>query len=94
MIKYRYKKPNENKSLELVKPIVYDQSKTSSITDNMLLSSSVAMFGMILNHSKHLKHGSIKSVISLANQIKMNDEYKYIEEYKTLLQAYQSIVTR
>ena len=94
LIKYRYKKPNENKSLELVKPIIYDQSKTSSITDNMLLSSSVAMFGMILNHSKHLKHGSIKSVISLANQIKMNDEYNYIEEYKTLLQAYQSIVTR
>lgn len=94
LIKYRYKKPNENKSMELVKPIVYDQSKTSSITDNMLLSSSVAMFGMILNNSKHLKHGSIKGVISLANQIKMNDEYKYIEEYKTLLQAYHSIVTR
>jgi len=52
------------------------------------------MIRMILNNSKHLKHGSIKNVLSLANQIKMNDEYKYIEEYKTLLQAYQSIVTR
>lgn len=90
-IKFRYKKPDGDKSLEL-KEIVKNlaEPSTRSGTDYKF-ASAVAWFGLILRQSELIKEKDLNKVISLAKEGKNNDEEGYRSEFVRLVESYKSV---
>ena len=78
-VKFRYKKPDEEHSQELVHSIkVSDADKTG---DNFMFSAAVAEFGMLLRNSKHKGSSTYEQVISNAEKAKGTDKDGYRAEF-------------
>ncbi len=64
-LKIRYKKPNQNSSIELSEVLKANQQSSASATDDMKLASSVAMFGMLLSGSEFSNNANYKTVLEM-----------------------------
>lgn len=71
----RYKKPAEDSSILLEYPIGA-KNYTDKPSDDFLFAAAVAEFSMVLKNSEYVGTGSYKHVLTLLDDISLNDEYK------------------
>lgn len=88
-IKFRYKKPKENKSILIEHPLIDTNVALNETTDNFRFSASVAAFGMLLRNSKHQGDITYNQVIKLAQKAKGTDQQGYRAEFIKLVETAQ-----
>ncbi|BCY28520.1 VWA domain-containing protein [Flavobacterium okayamense] len=86
-IKFRYKKPDGEKSTEMVETIKNETIALAKSSDDFKFSSSVAWFGLKLRDSKLISNKSISDIKNLAKQGKSNDAEGYRSEFIRLVDA-------
>ncbi len=86
-IKFRYKKPDENHSKEMVHIIPDNTNSIASASENTRFATSVAMFGMLLTHSKYKGTCSYNDVITMASGSRSIDKEGYRAEFIRLVKA-------
>ncbi|MCV2483818.1 von Willebrand factor type A domain-containing protein [Flavobacterium sp. SH_e] len=86
-IKFRYKKPDGEKSIEMVQTIENKSVALEKASDDMKFSSAVAWFGLKLRDSKLIADKSSKEIIKLAKQGNSNDGEGYKAEFIRLVET-------
>lgn len=86
-IKFRYKKPDGDQSIEMVKTIDNKSSLLQNTSDDFKFSNAVAWFGLKLRDSKLIGNSSSKDIIALAKQGLSNDSEGYKAEFIRLIEA-------
>ncbi|WP_264525036.1 YfbK domain-containing protein [Flavobacterium sp. N502536] len=86
-IKFRYKKPDGNKSIEMVQVIENKAVALEKASDDFKFSSSVAWFGLKLRDSKLISDKSPDAILKLARQGLSNDAEGYKAEFIRLIEA-------
>ncbi|SHI46796.1 VWA domain-containing protein [Aquimarina spongiae] len=84
-VKFRYKKPSKNKSIEMVHIVDTENHET---THDFNFAASVAWFGMKLRNSKYIKNQKVEDIISLAKSNKNEDKEGYRSEFVCLMSSY------
>jgi len=84
-VKFRYKKPDGKKSIEIVK-ITENENRIHNIKD-FNFSSAVALFGMQLRNSKYTSKTNFNDVISLAEKGRGQDKDGYRAEFIRLVKT-------
>ncbi|MBD3724551.1 MAG: DUF3520 domain-containing protein, partial [Flavobacteriaceae bacterium] len=86
-IKFRYKKLDGEKSIEMVEIIKNETILLAKTSDDFKFSSSVAWFGLKLRDSKLINKKLTSDIKTLALQGKSNDEDGYRSEFIRLIDA-------
>lgn len=84
-IKFRYKKPDGNKSIELIQVIDNKESKLEGTSVDYKFSSAVAWFGLKLRDSKLISNKSITDIKKLAQEGLAFDDEGYRAEFIRLI---------
>ncbi|MFI1771354.1 YfbK domain-containing protein [Thalassobellus citreus] len=87
-VKFRYKKPDEDKSIEMVH---VQKDEVTEASEDLKFASALALFGMQLRQSKYHNNSKIDDVIALAKTGRGNDEDGYRAEFIRLASSYQSL---
>ncbi|WP_336128900.1 YfbK domain-containing protein [Mesoflavibacter sp. CH_XMU1422-2] len=77
-VKFRYKKPDEDTSIEMVH---VQKDETTEASENMNFASAVALFGMQLRQSQFYNNASQDLVIQLAEKGRGEDKNGYRAEF-------------
>lgn len=83
-VKFRYKKPSKNKSIEMIH--VHKEQETVPSKD-LSFASAVALFGMKLRKSKYCKKIRKKTIIELAENGRGKDKNGYRAEFIRLIKS-------
>ncbi|WP_350028971.1 vWA domain-containing protein [Flavobacterium terrisoli] len=86
-IKFRYKKPDGDKSIEMVDVIADKAIALESTSADFKFSSAVAWFGLKLRDSKLVSNKSSDEIKSLAKSGLKNDDEGYKAEFIRLVEA-------
>lgn len=86
-IKFRYKKPDGEKSIEMSSLITNKPTALATTTSDFKFSAAVAWFGLKLRDSKLVLNKSSEDIIALANQGIMNDSEGYRAEFIRLVEG-------
>lgn len=86
-VKFRYKKPDGEKSIEMVKIIPNTTKSLKASSPDFKFASSVAWFGMKLRDSKYIEKKNIEDIISLAKEGLENDPEGYKSEFIRLVKS-------
>ena len=86
-IKFRYKKPDGDKSIEMVQVIENKSVPLEKASDDMKFSSAVAWFGLKLRDSKLIADKSSEEIVKLAKQGNSNDGEGYKAEFIRLVET-------
>ncbi|MDQ1167171.1 VWA domain-containing protein [Flavobacterium sp. SORGH_AS_0622] len=86
-IKFRYKKPDGEKSIEMVQVIENKSAAMEKASDDMKFSTAVAWFGLKLRDSKLIADKSSKEIVKLAKQGNSNDPEGYKAEFIRLVET-------
>ncbi|MBJ2127066.1 VWA domain-containing protein [Flavobacterium sp. IB48] len=86
-IKFRYKKPDGEKSIEMVQVIENKSVVLEKASDDMKFSSAVAWFGLKLRDSKLIANKSSEEIVKLARQGNSNDGEGYKAEFIRLVET-------
>lgn len=86
-VKFRYKKPDGDKSIEKVQ--VIENSSTTLVTEipDFAFASAVAWFGLKLRNSKLISNTNSQNIIDLAKTGLINDNEGYRAEFIRLIDA-------
>ena len=84
-VKLRYKNPDEDQSIKIVKTMPMNPAREDNRSENFLFAASVAQFGMILRDSEHKANASYDQALSLAKTGKGEDEAGYRQEFIRLI---------
>ncbi len=90
-IKFRYKKPNGNKSMQMAHVISGVEKEMNNTSKNLRFASSVAMFGMLLKKSEHKGNAHYKKVITMAKNSIGKDKEGYRSEFIELVEKMKDI---
>lgn len=85
-IKFRYKKPDSDKSILMEETIPYKGFTAGTLSDNFRFSAAVAGFGLLLRNSEYKGNISYGDVLSLARSSKGTDEDGYRAEFIRLVE--------
>ncbi len=91
-IKFRYKKPDADKSSEIIQVVKNTESSYSSVSPDFKFTSSVAWFGLVLRNSSLIKNKDLKEIEKLAKKGRGKDDEGYKAEFVRLVETYQSIL--
>ena len=86
-IKFRYKKPDGEKSIEMIETIKNNVLLLDKTSDDFKFSAAVAWFGLKLRDSKLVTNKTSKDIKALALQGKSKDEDGYRSEFIRLVEA-------
>ncbi len=86
-IKFRYKKPDGDKSKEMVHTIADRTTRFASASENTRFATSVAMLGMLLKDSKYKGTSKYEDAIAMAERAKTFDKEGYRAEFVRLAKA-------
>ena len=86
-VKFRYKKPDEKESNELIYPVSNHELLLENSSEIYRFSAAVALFGMLLEKSEFSGNGNYKMVIDLAQNAKADDADGYKAEFVRLAQV-------
>ncbi|WP_281232219.1 vWA domain-containing protein [Flavobacterium gelatinilyticum] len=86
-IKFRYKKPDGDKSIEMVQVINNKAVSLSKASDDLKFSSAVAWFGLKLRDSKLIAYKSSEEIADLAKQGMSFDKEGYKAEFIRLIES-------
>lgn len=87
-VKFRYKKPDGEKSIEMVH---VQKDELSEGSEDLKFASAVALFGMQLRQSKYYNNASIEDVVALAKNGRGDDEDGYRAEFVRLVRSYENL---
>lgn len=87
-VKFRYKKPNEDKSIEMVH---VQKDNIVEASEDMNFASAVALFGMQLRQSKYFNKATSSKVIDLAEKARGDDKDGYRAEFIRLVKSYDNL---
>lgn len=90
-VKFRYKKPDEDKSIEINQVVKNSEESITSASQDFKFASSVAWFGLVLRDSKLIGKRDLSDIETLARQSKGNDEEGYRSEFLRLVESYKTI---
>lgn len=90
-IKFRYKKPDGDKSSEIIQVVKNPNESISSASDDFKFASSIAWFGLVLRNSDLIKNKNLTDIEKLSKKGKGNDEEGYRSEFVRLLETYKTI---
>lgn len=86
-IKFRYKKPDGDKSIEMVKVIENKSIPLKSSSDDFKFSTAVAWFGLKLRDSNLVPNKATEDIKKLAKEGLSNDEDGYKAEFIRLVET-------
>ncbi|WP_166925424.1 YfbK domain-containing protein [Flavobacterium poyangense] len=86
-IKFRYKKPDGEKSIEMAHIIENKVTPLKSASDDFKFSTAVAWFGLKLRDSKLISNKSSDAILKLAKQGLSNDTEGYKAEFIRLIEG-------
>lgn len=86
-IKFRYKKPDGDKSIEMVNTITSGSKALSNASDDFKFTAAVAWFGLNLRDSKLVKNKSLVDIKKLAKEGLTNDDEGYKAEFIRLIEG-------
>ncbi len=86
-IKFRYKKPDGEKSIEMVHVIENKSIPIENSSDDFKFSSAVAWFGLKLRDSKLVQNKDSEAIKTLARKGLSNDEDGYKSEFIRLVET-------
>lgn len=86
-IKFRYKKPDGEKSIEMIETIKNNVLSLAKTSEDFKFSAAVAWFGLKLRDSKLVNNKSSKDIKALALQGKSKDDDGYRSEFIRLVEA-------
>ncbi|WP_289662561.1 vWA domain-containing protein [Flavobacterium panacagri] len=86
-VKFRYKKPDGEKSIEMVQVIENKSIALNKASDDMKFSTAVAWFGLKLRDSKLIADKSSEEIAKLAKQGNSNDGEGYKAEFIRLVEG-------
>lgn len=87
-VKFRYKRPNEDKSIEMIH---VQNTMLTTASDDMNFASAVALFGMQLRQSKYYNNATLSKVIELAERGRGEDNEGYRAEFIRLVKSYDNL---
>lgn len=90
-VKFRYKKPAGNKSIEMKHIISEKSSNLTLASQDYRFAIAVAWFGLILRDSNNITNKKLDDVIALAKSSKGQDTDGYRAEFLQLVEKYKSI---
>lgn len=90
-IKFRYKKPDGNKSILIEHPVPYALKDLKTASDNFRWTAAVAQWGLLLRDSEHKGSASFENVLSLAKSGKGQDVHGYRKEFIQLVEISQGL---
>src|SRR5690606_13653291 len=86
-VKFRYKKPDKNKSIEMVHAVKNQSVNLTKASKDFKFASAVAWFGLKLRDSKLITNKESKDIVKLAKQGIQNDEDGYKAEFIRLVES-------
>ncbi|WP_299671753.1 von Willebrand factor type A domain-containing protein [uncultured Polaribacter sp.] len=86
-VKFRYKKPSESKSIEIIH---IQKDEITAISNDMHFASAVALFGMQLRKSKYYNSTNLNDVLQLAQKGRGEDKQGYRAEFIRLVKSYSN----
>lgn len=89
-VKFRYKKPDGDKSTEMIHVVKNIAPENSSAGPDFKFAASVAWFGLVLRDSKLIKNKDLNLIVNLAKEGKNRDEEGYRSEFIQLVERYKS----
>ncbi len=89
-VKFRYKKPDEDVSKEIVHPIKKQNTTNSQTSADFKFASAVSWFGLVLRQSNLISNKNLTEIANLAKQGKGKDEEGYRAEFVRLVETYQT----
>ncbi|SEF49649.1 Ca-activated chloride channel family protein [Halpernia humi] len=90
-IKLRYKKPDEDKSVEMQQIVKNSATNFAKTSEDFKFASAVSWFGLVLRDSKYIKDKNLDEIINLAKQGLNKDEDGYRAEFVRLVESYNTI---
>ncbi|GAB3428176.1 vWA domain-containing protein [Niabella aquatica] len=90
-VKFRYKKPKEDRSLLLEKIITGNPVAFNNAGNNVKLAAAVAKFGMMLRNSEYKGTGGYAMASSILTPLVKEDKEGYKNELLQLVKAAQSL---
>jgi Ca-activated chloride channel homolog len=90
-VKFRYKKPDGDKSIEIVKVIENKSVSLEKSSDDFKFSTAVAWFGLKLRDSKLITNKSSEDILKLAKQGTTNDSEGYKAELIRLIESAKQV---
>ncbi|MDV4033353.1 hypothetical protein CMT49_14725 [Elizabethkingia anophelis] len=85
-IKFRYKKPDGDKSIEIIKNIDNRNIALNNTSDDFRFAADVAWFGMKLRDSQYLKDKETKNILNLGKSATKHDPDGYRNEFLKLVE--------
>jgi Ca-activated chloride channel family protein len=92
-IKFRYKKPDSDKSILITERIPDTIIAADKTSDNFRFSAAVAGFGMLLRDSEYKGSINYNQVLSMAKSSKGEDVDGYRSEFIRLVELSQTVIT-
>ncbi len=86
-VKFRYKKPDGDKSVEMVQVIEDKVTPVANTSNDLKFSSAVAWFGLKLRDSKFISNKSMSDIKKLASEGLAYDDQGYRAEFIRLMEA-------
>ncbi len=86
-VKFRYKKPEDDKSMLIVKTVMDDNVLFEEASEDFKFSAAVALFGLQLRNSSFIKTKKTSDVIALAKAGRGKDENGYRAEFIRLVKS-------
>lgn len=86
-IKFRYKKPDGDKSIEMVNVIENKSVSENETSSDFKFCSAVAWFGLTLRDSKFIPNKDVKALKALAKKGLSNDDEGYKAEFIRLVET-------
>lgn len=77
-VKFRYKKPNEDKSILLEQTL---KPEDMVVSNNIIFASAVVEFAMLLRNSEYKGCSSFKDILIMARKAKGADPYEYRSDF-------------
>lgn len=88
-VKFRYKKPDQKKSIEMVHPITKNPVNFENTSKDFKFASSVAWFGLKLRDSKLISNKESEAILKLAKEGLNNDTDGYKTEFIRLVESHK-----
>lgn len=86
-IKFRYKKPDGNKSIEIIQTIENNVTSLENCSEDFKFCSAVAWFGLKLRDSKLVTNKNKSDILELATKSKSKDIDGYRSEFIRLVES-------
>ena len=90
-VKLRYKKPDEDKSQLIERPVLDSNAAFASTSPDFKFAAAVAEFGMLLRDSEHKGNGTFGTVLEWAQEGKGSDANGYRAGFIELVRKAQAL---